>query len=97
MKTPQRMCGFPVEYPLAAVPISPVGLTACSGDNWRDTVQNLPMMLLCHTCGGTDGARHAANDLLRRLSRLRTILSLARSRPQSRARHHAVLDGRAGR
>jgi hypothetical protein len=22
-----------------------VGLTACSGDSWRDTVQNIPMML----------------------------------------------------
>ena len=22
-----------------------VGLTACSGDSWRDTVQNIPMIL----------------------------------------------------
>ena len=30
--------------------IYPVGLTACSGDSWRDTVHNIPMMLLCHVC-----------------------------------------------
>src|SRR5262249_51898938 len=39
------------------------GLTACRGDSWRDTVQTLPMIFLYHTCGGTNGARHAANDL----------------------------------
>jgi hypothetical protein len=30
--------------------IYPVGLTACSRDSWRDTVHNIPMMLLCHVC-----------------------------------------------
>src|SRR5882672_3562672 len=54
-------------------------------------------MVLCHVCGGTDGARHAPNDLPRRLSGLRTDPSLARARPQSRARHHTVPDRSPGR
>jgi hypothetical protein len=46
------------------------GLTACSGDGARDTVENTPMIVCGHACGGTDGARHAPNDLPRRLSGL---------------------------
>jgi hypothetical protein len=29
----------------AEIWVNGVGLTACSGDSWRDTVQNIPMML----------------------------------------------------
>src|SRR5215470_857869 len=52
------------------VDIAPVGLTACRGDSWRDTVENTPTIVCGHACGGLDGARHAPNDLPRRLSRL---------------------------
>ena len=45
-----------------------VGLTACRGDGWRDTVENTPMFVCGHACGGTDGARDPANDLPGRLS-----------------------------
>jgi hypothetical protein len=47
-----------------------LGLTACSGDSGRDTVENHPTIVCGHACGGTDGARHAPSDLPRRLSRL---------------------------
>src|SRR5712691_3976254 len=70
-----------------------VGLTACSGDSWRDTVENTPMIVCVHACGGTDGACHAANDLPGRLSRVCTDASLARPRPQSCTRRYAVPDG----
>src|SRR4029450_1093831 len=40
--------------------IKAFGLTACSGDSWRDTVENPPMLVCVHACGGTDGACHAA-------------------------------------
>src|SRR6266852_1161861 len=52
------------------VAIAPVGLTACRGDGARDTVENTPMIVCVHACGGTDGARHAPNDLPRRVSGL---------------------------
>src|SRR5215831_3223913 len=74
-----------------------LGLTACSGDSWRDPVENTPLIVCVHACGGTDGACHAANDLPRRLSGLRTAPSLARPRPQSCTRRYAVSDRRAGR
>jgi hypothetical protein len=76
-----------------ANPISVIGLTACSGDSWRDTVENTPMIVCVHACGGTDGACHAANDLPGRLSRVCTDASLARPRPQSCTRRYAVPDG----
>src|SRR5262245_45456381 len=38
--------------------IESVGLTACSGDSWRDTVENHPLIVCGHACGGPDGARH---------------------------------------
>src|SRR4029434_9291901 len=47
-----------------------VGLTACRGDGARDTVENTPMLVCGHACGGPDGARHAPSDLPRRLSGL---------------------------
>ena len=74
-----------------------VGLTACSGDSWRDTVAKQPDDVSGHACGGTDGSCHAPNDLPRRLSRLRGAAAVARPRPHRRAGHHAVPDGRAGR
>src|SRR5215470_3490401 len=74
-----------------------IGLTACSGDSWRDTVENTPMLVCVHACGGTDGACHAANDLPGRLSRVCTDASLACPRPQSGTRRYAVSDGGAGR
>src|SRR4030095_9032117 len=77
--------------------IRPFGLTACRGDGWRDTVEDTLMIDFGHVCGGTDGALHAPNDLPRCLSGLRTDPSLARARPQSRARHHAVPDRSPGR
>jgi hypothetical protein len=52
------------------VDIARLGLTACSGDSGRDTVENHPTIVCGHACGGPDGARHAASDLPRRLSRL---------------------------
>src|SRR5262245_4418203 len=70
--------------------ITRVGLTACRGDGWRDIVENTLMRDFGNVCGGTDGARHAANHLPRCLSGLRTGPSLARAHPQSRACHHAV-------
>src|SRR5437764_13928353 len=79
--------------PASCVQITGVGLTACRGDSWRDTVQNIPMILLCQTCGGTDAARHVANDLPRRLSCLRADAPAPHPRPQGRTRHHAVPDG----
>src|SRR5262249_52031862 len=86
--------GFAGSTALASrVPKTGVGLTACRGDGWRDTVENILMIDCGHVCGGTDGARHVANDLPRCLSGLRPDPSLARARPQSRARHHAVPDG----
>ena len=48
----------------------PVGLTACRGDGARDTVENTSMIVCVHACGGTDGTRHAPNDLPRRVSGL---------------------------
>src|SRR4029434_1045008 len=77
--------------------INTFGLTACSGDSWRDTVEDTPMIVCVHACGGTDGACHAANDLPGRLSRVCTDASLARPRPQSCTRRYAVPDGGAGR
>src|SRR5262252_6772402 len=73
--------------------INQFGLTACSGDSWRDTVENTPMLVCVHACGGTDGACHAANDLPGRLSRVCTDASLACPRPQSGTRRYAVSDG----
>src|SRR5215831_5877097 len=70
-----------------------LGLTACSGDSWRDPVENTPLIVCVHACGGTDGACHAANDLPGRLSRVCTDASLARPRPQSCTRRYAVPDG----
>src|SRR5919197_724565 len=78
-------------------PIRVIGLTACSGDSWRDTVENTPMIVCVHACGGTDGACHAPNDLPGRLSRVCTDASLACPRPQSCTRRYAVSDGGAGR
>jgi hypothetical protein len=57
-------------YRQVELPITPVGLTACRGDSARDTVENTPMLVCVHACGGTDGARHAPNDLPRRVSGL---------------------------
>jgi hypothetical protein len=37
-----------------------IGLTACRGDGWRDTVANTLMRDFGHVCGGTDGARQGA-------------------------------------
>src|SRR5215831_14567527 len=54
----------------AQLGMTAIGLTACSGDSWRDTVENTPMLVCVHACGGTDGACHAANDLPGRLSRV---------------------------
>src|SRR5215470_12116331 len=51
-------------------PIMALGLTAYRGDGARDTVENTPMIICARACGGPDGARHAPNDLPRRLSRL---------------------------
>src|SRR5262245_41934760 len=45
------------------VDVNRVGLTACRGDGARDTVDINPMIVCDHACGGTDGARHAANHL----------------------------------
>src|SRR4029453_2976310 len=36
-------------------PVSSLGLTACSGDSWRDTVANHPTIVCGHACGGPDG------------------------------------------
>jgi len=48
-------------------------------------------MIVCgHACGGTDSARHAPNDLPRRLSGLWAEPCLAGPRAASRARPHAV-------
>src|SRR5919205_1267304 len=63
----------------------------------KSVVENTPMRVCGHACGGPDGARHAANDLPRRLSRLRPEPSLAGPRPHRRAGPHAVPDGRTGR
>ena len=78
---------------LLLFPIRVIGLTACRGDSWRDTVKKPTRPCSFLACGGPDGPRDSANDLPRCLSGLRTDPSLARARPQSRARHHAVPDG----
>src|SRR5262249_10081958 len=72
------------------IPGRGIGLTACSGDSGRDPVENTPMIVCVHACGGTDGACHAANDLPGRLSRVCPDASLACPRTPSRTRHHAV-------
>src|SRR6478672_5058526 len=75
------------------VDIEHVGLTACRGDGWRDSVKTNLTMVLYHTCGGLDGPRDPANDLARLISGLRADASLARPRPQSRTCSHAVPHG----
>src|SRR5262249_47974199 len=44
----------------AQLGMTAIGLTACSGDSWRDTVENTPMLVCVHACGGTDGACQGA-------------------------------------
>src|SRR5262245_61539561 len=70
-----------------------LGLTACRGDSWRDTVEKTPTIVCGHACGGTDGACDAPNHLPGRVSRLRADAPTPHPRPQSRPRHHAVPDG----
>src|SRR5712691_5840212 len=74
-----------------------IGLTACRGDGWRDTVKKPTRPCSFLVCGGPDGPRDPANHLPGRVSRLRADPSAPQPRPQSRTRHYAVPDGRTGR